>query len=117
MKICVYGYIRTQFEISSIPKEIIHLLLLFYAKPFTFRCRWNSNMSHIHMSSDDITYCAVSDNWDSMLLKIANLNEYQFKISNMITIPSVRNIYVQCGFKQITNSLTDEQELLCSVEN
>ena len=51
-------------------------------------------------------------------MKIANLNKHIFTIPNVMTIPSGRNIYGQCGFKQgIINSLKDKQELMCSIEN
>ena len=118
--LCLEGFIRKYFKTESFPIEIFHLLLIFYAKPLTFHCRWDSQTD---AKSGDIIYCAVCDNWDTLLIKIANIDNKNFqKAPNIISYHSknesqtqaVTNIYGQCGFNRAVNLFQDNQELICS---
>ena len=115
--LCVHAFIRQEYEFQLMPLEIIHLLIIYYAKPLTFHCRWDSEQNSINSKSGDITYCAAWDDWTSLLIKIGDLdldkNVQKFKIPTIITINST-NVYGPFGFDEIINSLNDNEELLCS---
>ena len=118
--LCLGGFIRKYFNIEAIPIDIIHLLLFYYAKPLTFHCQWDSTQTNA--KSGDIIYCAVCDNWDSLLIKIANMDKQKFqKIPNILSYHSkseqnqtVTNTYGKYGFNQVVNLFEDDQQLICS---
>ena len=114
--ICIEGFIRIEYGFIS--QDIMDCILLYYAKTLTLYCQWNDTS----FKSGHIWYCLACDNWESILQKIGNLNHDEPVIPRMITIHSnidnkMYNIFGPAGFNQIANSLIDNQQLLCYMDD
>ena len=109
--ICIDGYIRS--VIGSIPSDIVHLLLLFYAKPLTLYCH-----SATRCTVDKISYCLPCDSWQSVTMKLKEINNAFDWSQVQLTIDSlvIRN-ELEWNHQQIAMSLIDNQKIIYSISD
>ena len=106
---CIEGYIRS--AIGSIASDIVHLLLLFYAKPLTLYCH-----SATKSSVDKISYCFLCNDWQSLIMKLREMNN-AFDWSQLhLTIDSVAISNEEEWNHQATR-LMDYQKIMYSISD